>query len=203
MVEATLSRRERKKLEARERIVEAARLLFEAKGYEATTVNEIALQADIGYGTFFQHFPAKVDLLRELADDALRTLFANVEEIRKTPGGFREHLVGLFERAAEVAEERGETGRELMSAMLAQAYPVSAVADDSRMRALFTDLLRDGADEGVIRPDVELEVLLEITMGTWASIFQGWVHFDDYPLRARASGAARFLAQTLTTPTEA
>ena len=47
------SRRERRRLEVRERILETALALFEARGYEATTVNEIAQGADIAYGTFF------------------------------------------------------------------------------------------------------------------------------------------------------
>ncbi|RLA14051.1 MAG: hypothetical protein DRQ60_07050, partial [Gammaproteobacteria bacterium] len=83
MVDAQPSRRERRRLEIRERIVETAFLLFETQGYEATTVTEIAEQADIAYGTLFQHFPSKLDLLREVSGRALGRLFKNVEEVSK------------------------------------------------------------------------------------------------------------------------
>ena len=47
------SRRERRKEETRRRLLTAAERLFHAKGFEATTVEEIAAAADIAKGTFF------------------------------------------------------------------------------------------------------------------------------------------------------
>ncbi len=75
------SRRERRRLEIRQRIVETALSLFETVGYEATTVTTIAERADIAYGTFFNHFPTKLDVLREVAELALSDLFRDVEEL--------------------------------------------------------------------------------------------------------------------------
>jgi len=73
--------------------------------------SEIARRADIAYGTFFNHFPSKLHLLRELSDLALRDLFENVEELRKQPGSFAEHLIALFESSAERAERVGRALR--------------------------------------------------------------------------------------------
>ena len=66
-MDQTLSRRERKKLQTRQRLLEAALSLFHEKGYSATTVEEIASKADVAKGTFFNHFPSKEALLHELA----------------------------------------------------------------------------------------------------------------------------------------
>src|SRR5262249_53255483 len=88
VAEAEPTRRERRRLEVRERILDTALELFEAQGYEATTVAEIVRRADIAYGTFFNHFPSKLHLLRELSDLALRDVFENLEEVRKQPGSF-------------------------------------------------------------------------------------------------------------------
>jgi len=196
--EAQLSRRERRRLEIRERIVQAAASLFETRGYEATTVNEIAERSDIAYGTFFNHFPSKLDLLRELADLELRGLFEDVEQVRKRPGGFAEHLVQIFEGTAGRAEEMGPRARELIGAMLTLAYPETAQSDDRRMRLMFRSVLEDGVAAGTVRDDEALDTLIEVVVGTWYSVFLSWVHFDDYPLRERASAASRFLARALT-----
>lgn len=199
-VEATPSRRERRRVVVRDRIVETALDLFETQGYEATTVAEIVRRSDIAYGTFFNHFPSKLHLLREVSDHAMQDLFENVEEVRKQPGDFAQHLVRLFESSAERTLTKGPQMRELIGAMMALAFPETAGSDDRRIRAAFGELLQDGALRGEVREDVDLETLLEIVVGAWYSLFFSWVHFEGYPLRERASKAARFLAQTLTDP---
>ena len=54
---AVLSRRERKKRNQKFTIIRAAQPLFEEKGYDETSVSEIADAADISYATFFNYFP--------------------------------------------------------------------------------------------------------------------------------------------------
>lgn len=196
-VDAPPSRRERRRLEVRERIAQAARILFESKGYEATTVEEIAREADIAYGTFFNHFPAKLDLLRELSHLMLVELFLDVEETWGTRGSFAAHLSWIFETAAERAEEKGPQARELLGAMMSLAFPETAEADDQRLRAMFRKMLEDGQASGEVRTDEDLDTLNEVFVGTWYSMFLSWVHSPDYPLRARAAATARFLGRVL------
>ena len=194
------SRRERHRLAVRERILESARWLFEQHGYEATTVSEVAHRADIAYGTFFNHFPSKLDLLREITDVALLDLFENMEEVRKSPGSFADHLVALFEASAARMEHKGPRVRELTAAMAALMVPQSPGADDRRIRLAFRRILEDGLAAGELRADVDLETLTEVVVGSWNSIFLSWVHVDGYPLRERAASAGRFLAGALALP---
>lgn len=58
-----VGRAERNKQDKRERLICAARKLFSAKGFEATTTGEIAALADVGKGTLFFHASSKEQLL--------------------------------------------------------------------------------------------------------------------------------------------
>src|SRR6201996_8340861 len=62
-----LGLRERKKIKTRQAIRREALRLFDANGYAATTVEQIAEGAEVSPSTFFRYFPSKESLL--LADD--------------------------------------------------------------------------------------------------------------------------------------
>jgi AcrR family transcriptional regulator len=61
--EAPQGLRERKRRQTRERIAEAAMDLFLAKGFDATTVDEIAQAADVSKRSFFDYFGGKEEVV--------------------------------------------------------------------------------------------------------------------------------------------
>jgi AcrR family transcriptional regulator len=76
--------RERKKQETRERIVREALALFAARGFDGTTVADIAAAADISPRTFFGYFPAKEDVVFH---DAAVMHDGFAERLRERPAG--------------------------------------------------------------------------------------------------------------------
>src|SRR5512138_1144752 len=63
----TAQRRERERLTLREKILDAARELFTAFGYEAVTMRKIAERIEYSPTAIYLHFADKDALLRELA----------------------------------------------------------------------------------------------------------------------------------------
>ena len=73
-MDKNLSRRERKKMKTRQRLMEVALHLFREQGYDATTVEQIADEADVAKGTFFNYFETKEVILPALAALRLQQL---------------------------------------------------------------------------------------------------------------------------------
>jgi AcrR family transcriptional regulator len=91
-------RRERKKLETREALQQAARRLFAERGYDATTVKEITDAADVAERTFFRYFASKEDLL---LPDLVSRLQAFERATASRPAG-EPPLAAIREAAIEV-----------------------------------------------------------------------------------------------------
>src|SRR5262249_39712120 len=93
------SRRERKKDETRERIARAAMALFAEKGFDATTVDEISVRADVAKGTFFNYFPRKEAVLGTLLDRQFEQLGGRIDALLASPGPLRDKLLAMVSGA--------------------------------------------------------------------------------------------------------
>jgi AcrR family transcriptional regulator len=78
-----MSLRDRKRARTRQALIDAATELFERKGYDETTIADIAAAADIGARTFFSYFASKEELLFPESDARVE---ATLDAIRsRTP----------------------------------------------------------------------------------------------------------------------
>lgn len=64
--------------QTKEKIVQAAILLFEERGYEKTTSNDIATEAGVSVGSFYVYFTDKRQLLLSIFDRLADELYKNI-----------------------------------------------------------------------------------------------------------------------------
>jgi AcrR family transcriptional regulator len=95
--------RERKKRQTRETIAAAAAALFQARGFDAVTVADVARAADVSEKTIFNYFPAKEDLVLH---DGGERLAALIQAIRDRAAG--DSLIAPFRAATMVFLDRVE-----------------------------------------------------------------------------------------------
>ena len=195
------SRRERRKQEVRDRILEAGVALFEERGIEATRVAEICERADVANKTFFNHFSTKPQLLEEIAHRGLEQLFCDIENARKQPGSTRGRIRHFFEHLAANAEEAGPMHRELLTEIIhiASRETRSGSEQARRVHDAFGAIVQDGAAIGDLRPGQDPETLTEMLMGAFYALMFNRANLEGYPLRERALAMARFLGDAMTT----
>lgn len=193
-----LGRRERRKLELRDRIRAAGLELFEAQGVEATKIQAICQRADIAQKTFFNYFPTKRHLLREIAQVSLGELLLDIEAVRKLPASTGEKVRAFFAGVADNAEEAGPMRRELLTEVIHLAHESgSEHRQAQQLRDAFGGIVSDGLEAGELTDRYGAEVLTEMLMGAFYVQMFNWAHLDAYPLREHAAEAARFLADSM------
>ncbi|MEE8128573.1 MAG: helix-turn-helix domain-containing protein, partial [Nitrospinaceae bacterium] len=62
------SRMTPKSIRTRQKILDAALLLFVEKGYDKATMRQIALQANMAPGSIYHHFPTKEHIVQTFYD---------------------------------------------------------------------------------------------------------------------------------------
>jgi AcrR family transcriptional regulator len=197
-VAAPLGLRERKKQQTHERILEAARGLFEEKGFEATTVDEICAGANISPKTFFNYFATKQGVVREIAEGFLDELGALIEDARKQPGPIAERLAYLFGRAGQETLLAGPRHKELLVEVVRVAQVDGFGSDQSRrLHTAFGALLRDGAAAGELTKEHGVSFLTQMVTGAFITILLNWQSVEGYPVRDHLDEAARFLGKAI------
>jgi AcrR family transcriptional regulator len=90
--------RQKRSLAKRERLKKAGLALFGEKGYEGTSVDEIARRAKLALGSFYQHYRSKRQLLLALMDELLEHL-SRLDFRPKASSDIRTGLRELLSRA--------------------------------------------------------------------------------------------------------
>jgi AcrR family transcriptional regulator len=160
MVE-TLSRRERKKEETRQKLLEASQTLFQTKGYTATTVEEITERADVSKGTFFNYFPSKEALLGELAVWHIGRLRDALDVAQGAPPSPVARIKLLMRLVQEQSNHHAKLARQTLARRLCLPPPPPHRAKQG-LFGLFTELVREAQSCGEIRTDVDAELVGEL-----------------------------------------
>ncbi len=194
-----LSRRERRKLEMRGRILETARELFSEQGFQETRVADVCERADIAHKTFFNHFPTKLDLLREIAHTGIAELMFEIEDIRKADLGTRERIHRFFDTVAAHITGAGPKNRELLVELVHLISGDAAERSEQvrRLHAAFRGIVDDGLALGDVTRRHDPQALTEMILGAYYVLIFNYANLDDFPIHERGQAAARILADAL------
>jgi AcrR family transcriptional regulator len=106
------NRRERRRVETRERIYRAALKIFAERGYLETTVENITEAADVGKGTFFNYFPTKEHVLATYGEQRVDAIERALKKARST----NQSVVAVLKELATNLAGQSSQSPDLLSA---------------------------------------------------------------------------------------
>ena len=157
------SLRERKKRAARARILGAADQLIQSRGYEQTTMRDIASEAEVSYQTLYNYFPAKGDILFQLLISRIEDVSDHYAQVlRSFDGDLLEALDELARLACTALTSSDRTlWQTALVALLDQESGASKLLDliDAVAHQSLEALLSAARASGELTPTVPIAEL--------------------------------------------
>ncbi|MDQ3876811.1 MAG: TetR/AcrR family transcriptional regulator [Actinomycetota bacterium] len=143
-------------------ILEAAMDRFIADGYQAMSIEQVAVDAKVGKTTIYRRWPSK----EALVADAV----ARLSEELPLPdtGSVRGDLLALVH---EIAKRSSSTAGRCMGRVFAdmQGHPEMAAVYKRNVveprRALIRSILERGVERGELRDDLDLDLVIDMLVG--------------------------------------
>jgi AcrR family transcriptional regulator len=123
--------RERKRQQTRERLTRVAMALFLERGFEATTLDDIAAAADISRRSFFHYFASKEDVVFAWQEESTAALIAAVAT---RPAN--ESMLTAAENAIAAMARQLEPGEAIAMARLKRENPALQARDQVKYEKL-------------------------------------------------------------------
>jgi AcrR family transcriptional regulator len=123
--------RERKRQQTRERLTRMAMALFRERGFEATTLDDIAAAADISRRSFFHYFASKEDVVFAWQEEISAAL---IDAVAARPAA--ESMLTAAENAILAMVRQLEPGEAIAMAQLKRDNPALQARDQVKYEKL-------------------------------------------------------------------
>jgi AcrR family transcriptional regulator len=163
--------RDDQKQATREKVLEAARDLFNETGYDETTIRAIAERAGVSVGSVFTTFASKAEVLSHVMEKRLGALYAEFDRVLPfLRGATADRLCSIFAIHYEFETRRVK----LFLAHIAASYSPSQepgvvpYGRNEHLNAMIREVLQGGVARGDVRADIDTELTIEVLKAAYA-----------------------------------
>jgi AcrR family transcriptional regulator len=163
--------RDDQKLATREKVLEAARDLFNETGYDETTIRAIAERAGVSVGSVFTTFASKAEVLSHVMQTRLADLYAEFDRVVPfLRGSTADRLCSIFAIHYEFETRRVK----LFLAHIAASYSPSQepgivpYGRNEKLNAMLRETLLGGVERGDVRGDLDPDLAIDVLKASYA-----------------------------------
>ena len=166
----------------KDKILQAARKLFEEKGFDSTTVREIAAKAGVNVALINYHFGSKETLLTDLIEEMAVATHIKLTDINKSSANPEEKLKQtialMLNKIVDNQKYYQMIHRELS---MVQRPEVNQTISKSlkRNRDEIKKIIEDGQQKKIFRKDIDLELTINTMFGLVYQITHAGLKLKD------------------------
>ncbi len=165
-----------KKQQTRRAIMQAAIRLFAERGYERTSITDLARAAGIGKGTIYGYFRAKDEIFLAFCEDEIDYAFGILAEQTDADAPILEQLSTLFLSQFRFVTENREFGRHFIREM---AFPHAVSLErskslDARYLSAVGAMLEGARQRGELRAEADPFLTTVHFYGLYLVALSGW-----------------------------
>jgi AcrR family transcriptional regulator len=181
------------------RLLYAAKEVFAEKGLEKTTISEIVKRAGMAQGTFYLYFSSKKALIPALADDLLQTMLCEMQKEQVLCTDVWES----FHKMITVTFRVTNLYKEVLSLCYSGLAIENTLSEWDRIYnpyySWLAEIITNGIEQGVIRPDIEPMVAARMVIGLVESAAEQMYLFNklDKPLSEQQEQLFSFIHHAL------
>ncbi len=180
-MEHTFSKREAKKIQSKNTIIQSATILFAQKGLKDTSIADIMQKSNLGIGTFYNYFQSKDDLLSNLLIQLAMDIRKYYLELLNKQITQAEILEKLVIYTANLLEQNRFILPLFMRAVDKSAImikPPVSMKKPLPFKDIFDEIIQSGQKNGEFRNDIPAEIISEM----FHSLFQS-ASFSSLPIK--------------------
>ena len=157
-------------------VLRAAIELFNRKGYDATSIGDVAVELGVTKSAVYHHVPSKEHLLSEALDEALGELetavWAAGSVDDSADGSAYQRLRGVVRRSVEVLVDHQPAVTLLLRVHGNSEIEKAALERRRRIDARLAALVGRAADQGALRADLDPDLVSRLLFGMVNSLVE-------------------------------
>ena len=154
-------RKEREKQQRREEIIQAAEKVFFTKGFDKSTMDDIAESAELSKGTLYLYFKSKEDLHLAVARKAIGLLNSITDGVNKVQGNALEKLLHIGRACIEFSNSHPDHMKAIMTLEGFDLQSISLTIEEMQDMiykespvGMVIQIVEQGVQEKLIRSDI-------------------------------------------------